>query len=171
MDLMRGHGGEDFAIYLRHTREWLDGGSFHDTRQLTGETYTLIDGDSLYPPPFALVMLPFLILAGRSPWWVCRPSSLAAVIYQHRPARVGHGRSSRCASRRRARSASSVYGNPSMWLAAIGGAVDDLGLARDLRVPQAKPRVLRPDRDQPTDRNWWIACGRSSRWSRSAHAA
>ena len=69
VDLIRGHGGEDFAIYLRHTREWLDGGSFYDTRQLTGETYTLIVGDSLYPPPFALVMLPFLILPGVL-WWV-----------------------------------------------------------------------------------------------------
>ena len=30
--LIEGHGGEDFAIYLRHTREWLAGGSFYDAR-------------------------------------------------------------------------------------------------------------------------------------------
>jgi hypothetical protein len=83
--LIRALGGDDFGIYLRHTREWLSGGSFYDARQLTGSPYTLVVGDSLYPPPFAIVMLPFLILPGLM-WWVLPAIIVGAVIRQHRPA-------------------------------------------------------------------------------------
>ena len=62
------HLGEDFQTYLRHARDWLAGGSFYDPRQLAGP-YVLQSGDSLYPPPVALLMLPFMVVPAFS-WWV-----------------------------------------------------------------------------------------------------
>ena len=62
-----GHGGEDFGIYVRHTREWIAGGSFHDARRLTRKSLHTQRGDSLYPPhKFALAdaAVPHPISAG-----------------------------------------------------------------------------------------------------------
>ncbi len=114
--LIEGHGGEDFAIYLRHTREWLAGGSFYDARQLTGDAYTLVAGDSLYPPPFALVMLPFLILPGVL-WWALPAVIVGAVIRQYRPAPWTWPILALCIASPRTLGLL-IYGNPSMWLAA-----------------------------------------------------
>jgi hypothetical protein len=114
--LIEGHGGEDFGIYLRHTREWIEGGSFYDARQLTGSPYTVVAGDSLYPPPFALVMLPFLILPAPL-WWVLPALIVGAVIYHHRPAPWTWPILALCIASPRTLGLL-VYGNPSMWLAA-----------------------------------------------------
>ncbi len=110
------HGGEDFEIYLRHTREWLDGGSFYDPRQLTGDPYALVAGDSLYPPPFALIVLPFLVLPGVL-WWVLPGLIVGAVIYHYRPAPWTWPVLALCIASPRTLGLL-VYGNPSMWLAA-----------------------------------------------------
>lgn len=153
--LMEGHGGEDFGIYLRHTREWVEGGSFYDPRQLTGSPYSVVAGDSLYPPPFALVMLPFLILPGPL-WWALPAIIVGAVIYHHRPAPWTWPILALCIASPRTLGLL-VYGNPSMWMAASVALATIWGwpgVFAFLKPSLAFFAVVGIRR-----RSWWIAAG------------
>jgi hypothetical protein len=112
--LMEAHGAEDFLIYRRHATEWLDGGSFYDPRQLAGP-YTVQAGDSLYPPPFALVMLPFLLLPAVL-WWAIPLATIGWVVARHRPRPWTWPLIALCIAAPRTL-ALAIYGNPTMWVA------------------------------------------------------
>ena len=112
--LMGAQGAEDFMIYRRHTSEWLAGGSLYDGRQLAGP-YTVQAGDSLYPPPFALVMLPFLVLPAAL-WWAIPIVTLAWVVFHHRPQPWTWPLIALCVAAPRTL-ALTIYGNPTMWVA------------------------------------------------------
>jgi hypothetical protein len=153
--LIQGHGGEDFEIYVRHTREWLAGGSFYDARQLTGQPYSIVAGDSLYPPPFALVMLPFLVLPGAL-WWVLPAVIVGAVIRHYRPAPWTWPILALCIASPRTLGLL-VYGNPSMWLA-VSVALATLwgwpGIFAFLKPSLAFFALI-----GIRTRGWWIALG------------
>jgi len=73
----------DYNLYVEATRRWLNGGGYYFPEQLAGP-YDVVPGVVLYPPVFALVMLPFLVL----PWWVYWALPIGAVIFavnRHRP--------------------------------------------------------------------------------------
>lgn len=112
--LIQAHGAEDFLIYLRHTNEWLAGGSFYEARQLAGP-YAVQAGDSLYPPPFALVMLPFLVLPAAL-WWVIPIATIGWVVLHHRPQPWAWPLIALCIAAPRTLSLA-IYGNPTMWVA------------------------------------------------------
>jgi hypothetical protein len=149
------HWGEDFGIYLRHTREWIAGGSFYDARQLTGSPYTLAGGDSLYPPPFALVMLPFLVLPGVL-WWALPAVTVGAVIRHHRPAPWTWPILALCIASPRTLGLL-VYGNPSMWLAASVALATIWGWLGVFAF--LKPSLAFFALAGIRTRAWWIAAG------------
>jgi hypothetical protein len=73
----------DYNLYMEATRRWFGGGSYYLAEQLTGP-YEALPGVILYPPVFALVMLPFLFM----PWPVYWALPIAAVVFamnRHRP--------------------------------------------------------------------------------------
>lgn len=118
-DLIAGHGGEDLAIQQRHTRDWLAGGSFYDVRQLNGP-YVLQAGDSLYPPPMAIFMLPWLVLPDLL-WWVVPALIVGYVIARHRPSPWAWPLLALCVASPRTLGLL-IYGNPTLWVAAAVAA-------------------------------------------------
>lgn len=152
--LMGAHGAEDFMIYRRHTSEWLAGGSLYDGRQLAGP-YTVQPGDSLYPPPFALVMLPFLVLPAAL-WWAIPIVTLAWVVFHHRPQPWTWPLIALCVAAPRTL-ALTIYGNPTMWvaMAVAAGTV--------WRWPAAfavlKPSIAFFALVGVRDRRFWIVAG------------
>ena len=73
----------DYNLYLDATRRWLGGGGYYLPEQLLGP-YEAAPGVVLYPPVFALVMLPFLVL----PWptyWALPIVAVAFAMFRHRP--------------------------------------------------------------------------------------
>ena len=73
----------DYNLYADATRRWLGGGAYYLPEELNGP-YEALPGVILYPPVFALVMLPFLFL----PWPVYGVMPIAAVVFamnRHRP--------------------------------------------------------------------------------------
>lgn len=151
--LVEGNGGEAFGTYLRHTRDWVAGGSFYDARQLTGSPYTLVVGDSLYPPPLALVMLPFLILPGPL-WWILPALIVGAVIYHHRPAPWTWPILALCIASPRTLGLV-VYGDPSMWIAATVALATIWGWPGVLAL--LKPSLAFFALVGIRKRSWWIA--------------
>lgn len=153
--LIQDKAGADFDIYLRHTREWVAGGSFYDARQLTGGPYTLVVGDSLYPPPFALVMLPFLVLPGPL-WWVVPAIVVGVVVHHHHPAPWTWPILALCIATPRTLELV-VSGNPSMWMAA------SVALATIWGWPGVfaflKPSLAFFAVVWIRTRSWWIAAG------------
>ncbi len=148
-------GGDDFAIYLRHARDWLAGGSFYDARQLTGSPYILHVGDSLYPPPFALVMLPFLFLPGAL-WWAIPAIIVGAVVRHHRPAPWTWPVMALCIAFPRTLDLL-VSGNPSMWLAASVAHATVWGWPGVFAF--LKPSLAFFALIGIRSRSWWIALG------------
>lgn len=73
----------DYNLYVEATKRWLAGGAYYLPYQLNGP-YEAVPGVILYPPPFTLVMLPFVVL----PWIAYWAVPIGAVIYaswRHRP--------------------------------------------------------------------------------------
>ena len=73
----------DYNLYVDATRRWLEGGGYYLPEQLLGK-YETLPGVILYPPTFALAMLPFLVL----PWpayWVLPIAAVAYAVIHHRP--------------------------------------------------------------------------------------
>lgn len=114
------HGGEDLAVYLEHTRRWLEGGSFYPARQLTGLPYEHTTPDSLYPPPSVLFFLPFLVVPAVF-WWVIPLTVVGAAVIQCRPAPWAWPLITLCAVLPRTISLV-IYGNSTMWVVAAVAA-------------------------------------------------
>lgn len=73
----------DYNLYVDATRRWLGGGFYYLPYQLEGP-YEATPGVILYPPPFTLVMLPFVVL----PWvayWAVPIGAVAYAAWRHRP--------------------------------------------------------------------------------------
>ncbi len=79
--------GFDERIYYDRTTDFLAGRGFYLPRQLAGP-YIVENGDSLYPPPLLLLLVPFHFLP--APLWYIVPLGItAAVTVYHRPALWG----------------------------------------------------------------------------------
>lgn len=144
----------DFAMYLDHTERALSGGSFYLDRQLHGH-YSILTGDSYYPPTTMLLFAPFLVLPGLL-WWIIPLGIIAAVVVYWRPSPWGllviawsiwWWRSVQIV----------VLGNPSMWIAAAVAA------GTVIRWPLAlvilKPTLLPVAALGSSRRSFWLALG------------
>ena len=73
----------DYNLYVEATQRAITGGGYYLPYQVAGP-YDATPGVILYPPPFILVMLPFLVL----PWpfyWVLPIAAVAWAAWVHRP--------------------------------------------------------------------------------------
>lgn len=73
----------DYRLYVEATERWLGGGGYYLPHQLAGP-YEATPGVVLFPPPFLLVMLPFLVL----PWpayWLLPVAAIALSVWRLRP--------------------------------------------------------------------------------------
>jgi len=73
----------DYNLYVEATRRFVSGGFYYLPYQLEGP-YEAVPGVILYPPPFTLVMLPFVVL----PWIAYWAVPIGAILYatwRHRP--------------------------------------------------------------------------------------
>lgn len=146
------HGGEDLAIYLRHSADWAAGGSFYSPRQLAGP-YLIQAGDSLYPPTAALLFLPFLVLPTVL-WWAIPVAIVAASLRAWRPAPWTWPILAVCLVYPRTLSLI-IYGNPSMWVTAAvaAGLLWGWPAVFVALKPTLAPFALLGARR----RSWWIA--------------
>ena len=144
----------DFAMYLDHTQRAIEGGSFYLDRQLHGH-YSILTGDSYYPPTTMLLFAPFLVLPALL-WWIIPLAIIAAVVIYWRPNLWGivviawfawWWRSVQIV----------VLGNPSMWIAAAiaAGTVVRWPLALVILKPTLLPVTALGLRG----RSFWLALG------------
>jgi hypothetical protein len=73
----------DYNLYVEATQRFLEGGGYYLPYQVAGP-YDATPGVILYPPPFILVMLPFLVL----PWpfyWALPIAAVVWAAWKHRP--------------------------------------------------------------------------------------
>ena len=73
----------DYKLYIDATTRWLHGGGYYLPYQMQGP-YAADPGVILYPPPFTLVVLPFLVLPWWT-WWAVPIGIVTAVVWHHRP--------------------------------------------------------------------------------------
>lgn len=82
----------DLDLYVAATRRWLDGGSFYHAYQLAGPFHVegWPDGQQpvLYPPPAALLFLPFLYRWAIF-WWVIPLAIVWWCLWTYRPSGRG----------------------------------------------------------------------------------
>ena len=112
----------DYGIYMDRTHDWLAGDGFYRARQLTGQSYEILNGDSFYPPTLLYLLVPFALGLPAVLWWLIPIAIIAAALIHIRPADCGRGRSWRspCCSRRA--SARARPGQPSLWMIAAAFA-------------------------------------------------
>ncbi len=75
--------GVDYHLYLDVTSRWLGGGPYYEPWQVSGP-YATVPGAVLYPPPFTLVVAPFLVLPWIA-WWAIPIGIVVAVTIRMRP--------------------------------------------------------------------------------------
>ena len=74
----------DFGIYMDRTNDWLAGDGFYRARQLTGEPYEILNGDSFYPP--TCCSCSSRSRSGCRPsWWLIPIAIIAAALIHIRP--------------------------------------------------------------------------------------
>jgi hypothetical protein len=73
----------DYHLYLDVTSRWIHGGTYYEPWQVAGP-YATVPGAVLYPPPFTLVVAPFLVLPWIL-WWAIPIGIVAAVTWRMRP--------------------------------------------------------------------------------------
>lgn len=73
----------DYNLYIEATRRFFEGGGYYLPYQTQGP-YPADPGVILYPPPFTLVVAPFLVLPWFA-WWALPIGIVAAVAWCHRP--------------------------------------------------------------------------------------
>jgi hypothetical protein len=119
MGLIAAHGGEDFATYVQHVRNWLAGDGYYPAHQLAGP-YQHQNDTSLYPPPFALFMLPWVWLPAVL-WWVIPFAVTAYTVVRWRPALWAWPLIALCIAAPRTLSLV-IWGNSTMWIVAAVAA-------------------------------------------------
>ncbi len=75
--------GVDYRLYMEATRRFFEGGGYYLPYQMQGP-YPADPGVILYPPPFTLVVAPFLVLPWFM-WWAVPIAIVVAVVWYHRP--------------------------------------------------------------------------------------
>jgi len=150
---LQGALGVDFHQYQDHARRWLTGGGFYLPGQLSGPytVYGLLP--PLYPPPFLLLIIPFVYLP-EILWWALPLGFLAAVVIRWRPTPWAWALIAALVAWPRTYEIV-LFGNPSMWIAAFAAAGTLAGWPYVLVLlkPSLAPLALIGVRR----RSWWIA--------------
>jgi hypothetical protein len=146
--------GIDFHTVLDHTKRWLSGGNYYLDRQLHGP-YPWLGGESLYPPPVAILVAPFAVLPELT-WWVVPVALIVYSLARSMPsawawpilaAAIWWPRSEEII----------LYGNPSMWVAGAvaGGTIWGWPAVIALLKPTLAPFAL----VGAGRRSWWVGLG------------
>jgi hypothetical protein len=136
---------------LDHTRRWLSGGNYYLDRQLHGP-YPWLGGESLYPPPMALLVAPFVVLPDLA-WWIIPLGLIGYSLVRSAPsawawaiiaAAIWYPRTEEIV----------LYGNPSMWVAGAvaAGTIWGWPALLVLLKPTLAPLAL----VGATRRSWWV---------------
>ncbi len=149
----QGTMGVDFHQYQGHAGRWLAGGGFYLPEQLSGPyvVYDLLP--PLYPPPFLLLIIPFLWLP-ELVWWVVPIAVVVGVVAYWRPAPWAWPLLAALVAWPRTWEIV-AFGNPTMWIAAFAalGTVWDWPSIGVLLKPSLAPFAL----IGANRRSWWIA--------------
>ena len=146
-----GSFGVDFHQVLDHSRRWLNGGNYYLDRQLHGP-YPWLGGESLYPPPMALLVAPFVVLPELA-WWIIPVGLIGYSLIRHAPAvwawpiiavAIWYPRSEEIV----------LYGNPSMWVAGAVAAGTIWGWPAIIVL--VKPTLAPFALVGATRRSWWV---------------
>lgn len=146
--------GVDYHLYLDVTSRWLGGGPYYEPWQVAGP-YATVPGVVLYPPPFTLVVAPFLVLPWIA-WWALPIGIVIAVTVRVRPRVVAWPLIAFCLWFP-GTTVMVVAGNPTMlFVAAVSLATvwwwpGVFVLLKPTLLPFALVGVWR--------RSWWIALG------------
>ena len=143
--------GVDFHQVLDQSRRWLSGGNYYLDRQLHGP-YPWLGGESLYPPPMALLVAPFVVLPDLA-WWIIPLGLIGYSLVRSAPpawawpiiaAAIWYPRSLEIV----------LYGNPSMWAAGAvaAGTIWGWPALLVLLKPTLAPLAL----VGATRRSWWV---------------
>ena len=148
--------GMDYGIYMDRTHDWLAGDGFYRARQLTGQPYEILNGDSFYPPTLLLLLVPFALGLPAVLWWLIPIAIIAAALIHIRPPMWTWPIMAFTLLLPRA-SLVLVLGNPSLWMiaAAFAGVAWAWPSALLLLKPTLAPFALIGIRH----RSWWIALG------------
>jgi hypothetical protein len=149
---LQGALGVDFHQYQDHARRWLDGAGFYLPAQLAGPYVTFDLLPPLYPPPFLLLIVPFLWLPELL-WWIVPLGVISVTVAWWRPTRwawvailvlVAWPRTYEII----------LFGNPSMWIAAFAaaGTIFAWPYVGILLKPSLAPLALLGARN----RSWWM---------------
>lgn len=152
MQTLPGSFGVDFHQYQDHARRWLAGGGFYLAEQLAGP-YRVFDLlPPLYPPPFLLLILPFLALPELL-WWAIPIAAIATILLWWRPSPWTWSLIALAVAWPRTYEIV-LFGNPSMWVAAFAalGTRWAGGYVGILLKPSLFPLALPGVRH----RSWWI---------------
>lgn len=153
-DLPSEVAGLDFRIYQDRARDFVEGRGFYLPRQLAGP-YVIANGDSLYPPPMVLLVVPFLWLPAIL-WWAIPVGVIAYVLWRLRPPVWTWPLLALCYSYPIAVLAV-LKGNPNLWIAAAMAVAT-------LWRPTAVLVLLKPSLAPLAlygagRRSWWVALG------------
>lgn len=146
--------GFDFNIYRTAVTRWLAGDGFYLQHQLAG-TYTITNGDVLYPPTAIYLFLPFLVLPPIL-WWLLPLVVIIVATIRLRPSRLGLAVMAACLLPPIGIQ-EVLKGNPVLWvvafesLALTGIPVGPLVLLKASLFPFALIGIRR--------RGWFIAAG------------
>lgn len=148
--------GMDYGIYMDRTHDWLAGDGFYRARQLSGQPYEILNGDSFYPPTLLLLLVPFALGLPAVLWWLIPIAIIAAALVHIRPPMWTWPIMAFTLLLPRA-SLVLVLGNPSLWMiaAAFAGVAWAWPSALLLLKPTLAPFALIGIRH----RSWWIALG------------
>ena len=148
--------GMDYGIYMDRTHDWLAGDGFYRARQLTGQPYEILNGDSFYPPTLLFLLVPFALGLPAVLWWLIPIAIIAAALVHIRPPMWTWPIMAFALLLPRA-SLVLVLGNPSLWMiaAAFAGVAWAWPSALLLLKPTLAPFALIGIRH----RSWWITLG------------
>lgn len=150
--LITTHGGEDLAVYRYHTDNWLSGRGYYPAYQLAGP-FPHNNWNSAYPPPYALFMIPWLVLPAYL-WWIIPLGIVAFTVVRWRSAPWSWPLIALCVVAPRTLGLI-IWGNSTMWVVAAVAAtlywripVTPLILTKPVLAPFAFVGVR--------DRRWWF---------------
>jgi hypothetical protein len=144
--------GVDFRVVAGSTRRWLAGDGYYLDWQLTGP-YTWRGGESLYPPPMAVLMMPFLVLP-EVVWWAVPIGLVGYAVWRFRPAPWALALIAACLWYPRTYELV-LYGNPSMWVAGLVAAA--LIWSWPAVLVLVKPTLAPLALVGANRRSWWLA--------------
>lgn len=148
--------GMDYGIYMDRTHDWLSGDGFYRGRQLSGQQYEILNGDSFYPPTLLYLLVPFALGLPAVLWWLIPIAVITAALIHIRPPMWTWPIMAFTLLLPRA-SLVLVLGNPSLWMiaAAFAGVAWAWPSALLLLKPTLAPFALIGIRH----RSWWVAVG------------